>query len=340
MKRTSALIPALLGIALVLTGCSAGGSDGTSDAAGGDCVAPGAASDSVEVEGDAGELTLTSDTPISSETVERTVLTDGEGDVVAEGDQITMAMTYFNGANGEIVQQAPDTPITNDKEQLTGWAYDAVRCAAPGQRIAMVVPSEEVLGASPEEAGISDMAADDSFVIVMDFGETSAVPAACDISTFDEETLLAKAEGEAQTAPEGFPTVSLAEDGAPTITMPEGAEPPSELSIATLIEGDGEEVQPGDCVAVNYRGVIWETGEQFDSSWDRGSATAFRTDGVIGGFREALEGQKVGSQIISVVPAEDGGYGAAALQNMGHAEDAVMVFVLDIVGVDSAEPGE
>ena len=337
MKRSSALIPALLGAALLLTGCSAGGSGGSSDASGENCLAAGAASDSVSVEGDAAELSLTSETPISSDTIERTVLTEGEGENVADGEQISLTMTYFNGVNGELVQQAPDTPVTNSEEQLAGWAYDAVRCASPGQRIAMVVPSEEVLGASPEEAGIPDMTAEDSFVIVMDFGDTSAVPAACDITVFEEDTLLAKAEGAEQSAPEGFPSVSLDDDGAPTITMPEGEDPPAELSIATLIEGDGAEVQPGDCVAVNYRGVIWETGEEFDSSWSRGSATAFSTDGVIGGFKEALEGQKVGSQVISVVPAEDGGYGAEGLAQMGHAEDAVMVFVLDVVGVNHAE---
>lgn len=338
MKRARALIPALLGAALLLTGCSVGGDSADGGGSGAeDCIAAGAASDAVTVEGDASELSLTSETPVQSDAVERTVLTEGEGENVADGEQISLAMTYFNGATGEVVQQAPDTPVVNSEEQLAGWAYDAVRCASPGQRIAMVVPSEEVLGASPEEAGIPDMTAEDSFVIVMDFGETSAVPAACDITVFEEGTLLAKAEGDAQDAPDGFPTVSLDADGAPTITMPEGEEPPTELSIATLIEGDGAEVQPGDCVAVNYRGVIWETGEEFDSSWSRGEPTAFSTEGVIGGFKEALEGQKVGSQVISVVPAEDGGYGAAALESQGHAPDAVMVFVLDIVGVQHAD---
>ena len=336
MKR-SALLTTLVAGALLLTGCSVGGSGSSDSATGGECVAPGAASDAIVVEGEGEELALSSGTPVESDAIERTVITEGEGESVADGEQIAVAMTYFNGSTGDVVQQAPETPVVNSEEQLAGWAYDAVRCASPGQRVAMVIPAQEVLGASPEEAGITDMEADDSFVIVMDFGETSVVPAACDISVFDEGTLLAKAEGTEKKAPSGFPAVELDADGAPTITMPEGEEPPTELSIATIIEGDGAEVQPGDCVAVNYRGVIWETGEEFDSSWSRGAATAFSTDGVIGGFKEALEGQKVGSQVISVVPAEDGGYGAAQLEGMGHAPDAVMVFVLDIVGVNHAD---
>ena len=50
-----------------------------------------------------------------------------------------------------------------------------------------------------------------------------------------------------------------------------------------------------------------------------------------------LEGQKVGSTIMSIVPADDGGYGAEQLQQMGHEPDDVMVFVLDIVDTSSAK---
>ncbi len=51
---------------------------------------------------------------------------------------------------------------------------------------------------------------------------------------------------------------------------------------------------------------------------------------MIGGFQKALVGQTVGSQVMSIVPAEDGGYGAQQLASMGHEPDDVMVFVLDI----------
>lgn len=333
MKRSRVLIPAVIAATLVLTGCSAGGSGATKDVDGTECIASGPASEAVTVEGkDSGDLKLTSKTPIEVTETERTVLTEGKGDLVEADGAINMALTYFNGTTGEIIEQVPATPVTNSKEQLNEWAYEAVRCATPGQRVAMVMPFETVFPGTPEEAG---MTAEDPFIVVADFSEATepvADPAACDISAFEPDTLLTKAEGKAEKAPKGFPTVKLAEDGAPTITMPKGAAP-DELEVATLIKGDGAEVKPGDCVAVNYRGVIWETGEEFDSSWSRGQATAFPTDGVIGGFQKALEGQKVGSQIISVVPAEDGGYGAEGLTQMGHKEDAVMVFVLDIVGV-------
>ena len=90
-------------------------------------------------------------------------------------------------------------------------------------------------------------------------------------------------------------------------------------------------MKDGDRVYVHYKGVIWRTGEEFDSSWSRGTAANFTTDGVIEGFRYALVGEKVGSRVVVAVPA-DAGYGAEQLQVQGHQGDDVMLFVLDILG--------
>lgn len=339
MKLSRTLLPAALAGALLMTACSNGGAP-TADAAGADCVAGGDASDAVQVSGEVGAgLELTSETPLETDELQRTVLEEGDGTTPEEGQQVAVAMTMFNGTSGEIIQEAPESPTPFAKESLFGWAYEGLRCGVPGQQVALVTPFADAFGDyTPEQLGFTDVSAEDSLVIVMQIGEiTDAPEQSADPGTLGEDELLKKAEGTAVEAPAGFPTVELAEDGSPTITMPEGVEPPTELSIATLIEGDGEEVQPGDRVYVNYRGVIWRTGEEFDSSWSRGAPTDFLTTQVIGGFQEALEGQKVGSQIISVVPAEDGGYGAAGLEQQGHEPDDVMVFVLDILGTVHAE---
>jgi peptidylprolyl isomerase len=318
-----------------MTACSGGGAP-AEDASGTDCVAGGDASKAVEVTGEVGSgLELTSETPLQADELQRTVLQEGEGEAPADGQQVAVAMSMFNGTSGETVQEAPESTTPFTEGALFGWAYEGLRCAVPGQQVALVTSFEDAFGDyAPEDLGFTNVAVEDSLVIVMQIGEIT--DAAAEPGTLGEDELLKKAEGTAVEAPEGFPTVELAEDGAPTITMPEGVDAPTELSIATIIEGDGEEVQPGDRVYVNYRGVIWRTGEEFDSSWSRGAPTDFLTTEVIGGFQQALEGQKVGSQIISVVPADDGGYGAASLEGMGHEPDDVMVFVLDILGTAHA----
>lgn len=346
MKLTRVLVPAALAGALILTGCTAGG-DPTKDASGAECLAPGTASESVAVSGKTGEdLKLTSKTPVKTKELQRSVLKPGEGDVVKDGETIAVTMTMFNGDDGSELQQLPESPVPFVKDQLVGWAYEGIRCGVPGQQATVVAPYADMFGeVEPEQTGIEGLKKKIPVVLVMEFGEITKADAAEGDSgaaagepgELSPDKLLKKAEGKAQKAPEGFPTVKLDKDGAPTITIPKGVDAPEKLSIATLIEGDGEVVKPGDRVYVNYRGVIWRTGKEFDSSWSRGEPAAFTTDGVIGGFQKALEGQKVGSQIISVVPAEDGGYGADGLKQQGNEPDDVMVFVLDILGTVHAE---
>jgi len=62
---------------------------------------------------------------------------------------------------------------------------------------------------------------------------------------------------------------------APEFDFPEGPAP-TELVIEDLQVGDGTEAGPGQTVTVHYAGIDFETGEQFDSSWDRGESIEFR----------------------------------------------------------------
>ena len=55
----------------------------------------------------------------------------------------------------------------------------------------------------------------------------------------------------------------------PEIDFP-GGEPPADLEIKDIWEGDGEEAKAGHTVSVHYVGVAFSTGEEFDASWNRG----------------------------------------------------------------------
>lgn len=337
MKRKHVIVPAVVATAaLLLTGCSS--SNGPSkDARGEACIASGSVSDSIKVKTSEDTPSLETKTPIKATSVERTVLKAGKGDVVEDGASINISFLVYNGADGAAINGASETPVQNTPGLYTGteWVDDLIRCAVPGQQAALTMPATDFFGEDLAAAGAPEgVKKDTAIVVVADF--TAAADTEPDTGgssdSLSPDQLLKKAEGTAKAAPEGFPKVELAEDGAPTITMPGGVAAPTKLEIATIIEGEGDVVNPGDTVYVNYKGVIWSTGEEFDSSWSRGEPTPFPTTGVIPGFQKALEGQKVGSQIISIVPPSEG-YGADGLQQMGHAPDAVMVFVLDIVGV-------
>ncbi len=321
--------------ALLVTGCSADSNDSESGSApsttGFECAAPGDASDSVKVSGDHGlEVSITADTPLKVKQQETTVVDKGEGRKVTEDDVLKVHLSLFNADDATPVDSQV-TQIGLDPEQVPAWIGNALACGTTASRLVSVVPVGQIWD-NVAETGPEGLSQDGSVVLVFDV-------IGVEPGRLDESEILKKAEGAAAELPAGFPEVSVetAETGEPTITIPEGAKAPEKLTIAPLIVGDGEQVQPGDRVYVNYRGVIWRTGEEFDSSWSRGQAIDFLTTGVIGGFQKALEGQTVGSQIISIVPAEDGGYGAQGLEGMGHQPDDVMVFVLDILGTVHAE---
>lgn len=115
----------------------------------------------------------------------------------------------------------------------------------------------------------------------------------------------------------------------PEIDFIEGPAP-TELVITDLEVGDGAEATPGATVDVHYVGVDFETGEQFDASWDRGSSTQFPLSGLISGWQEGIPGMKVGGRRQLVCPPQYA-YGPAG---SGHRLGGrTLVFVIDLLGV-------
>jgi peptidylprolyl isomerase len=105
---------------------------------------------------------------------------------------------------------------------------------------------------------------------------------------------------------------------------------PTELVITDLVVGDGAEATPGATVDVHYVGVDFETGEQFDASWDRGQSIAFPLNGLVRGWQEGIPGMKVGGRRQLICPPE-WAYGPAG---GGHRlSGRTLVFVIDLLGV-------
>jgi peptidylprolyl isomerase len=112
----------------------------------------------------------------------------------------------------------------------------------------------------------------------------------------------------------------------PEIDFIEGPAP-TELVITDIIVGDGPEALPGSTVDVHYVGVDFETGEQFDSSWDRNESISFPLQGLIAGWQLGIPGMKVGGRRQLVIPpamayGESGGHRLAG---------RTLVFVIDLM---------
>lgn len=114
----------------------------------------------------------------------------------------------------------------------------------------------------------------------------------------------------------------------PEIDFIEGPAP-TELVITDVIVGDGAEAKPGDRVTVHYVGVDFETGEQFDASWDRGESIAFPLSGLIAGWQEGIPGMRVGGRRQLVIPPALA-YGETGSHRLA---GRTLVFVIDLLDV-------
>ncbi len=311
MKRSLSVALSLSGL-LVIAGCAADGPDG--------CVTSGSNIESVSVSGEFGvSPDVSFEAPLSVEATQRTVILDGGGVDVQDGALVLFEFVLYNATTAAVIgksryqgSSSVSLLVDADSSDLAGISSTLV-CTAVGSRVAGLISPDDAVG--PDGLPLPDADVSDSLLFIADV-----------VDAFNP------IRGEPTDPPAGFPGVTYDADGAPTVTIPEG-DVPTEFALSAVIEGEGAEVGGGDVVVVHYHGVNWNTGEVFDSSWERGAPASFPTGGVITGFRDGLVGQTVGSRVIIVIPPELG-YGPSGGTPDGSigATDTI-VFVVDILGV-------
>lgn len=149
---------------------------------------------------------------------------------------------------------------------------------------------------------------------------------------------------EPPTAEDGAPLVPTEEETGvevsgsvgevPTIEVPD-AEPPSNLTIEVLEEGDGAPVGACDFISVDYYGQKWVAGDDtsdnvFDQSFERGDQfrTSLGVGSVIAGWDAGLDGVPVGSRVLLSVPPEYAYGGDESGHELG---GETLLFVVDVV---------
>ncbi|PVZ94612.1 peptidylprolyl isomerase [Amnibacterium flavum] len=277
----------------------------------------GAAADTITATGDFGSAPqIDFPTPLNSNGVQTHTLVEGDGPTAQDGQYITVDITLLKGSDGSVLQQTSYDPTSPTSFLFSGLAIPALKtgleCQPTGSRVAVTMP---VGDAFPDGApqGLTD---DDTLVAVVDL----------------VSSVTARAHGTVLPAVSGVPSVVRAPDGRPGITLT-GGEAPDELKVATLIDGDGDEtVAEGDSVLVQYTGVLWDGGTVFDSSWENGAPVTLAADedSVIPGFAKAIIGKKVGSQVVAVLPPDEG-YGDTEQGTI--PAGSTLVFVIDILAI-------
>ncbi|WP_053744631.1 MULTISPECIES: FKBP-type peptidyl-prolyl cis-trans isomerase [unclassified Streptomyces] len=243
----------------------------------------------------------------------------GNGKTVVENDFVVANYLGQVWESGKVFDNSYDrgTALVIQLAQgkiIDGWRYGLTGRKA-GSRVMMAVPPTWGYGKQGNpQAGIKGT---DTLVFVVDV-----------VDTFNS-----KSSAKGKVVPQddaALPKVGTNTDGAaPSIEVPKSA-PPTKLVAKYVIEGDGAVVKETESVLVQYKGVLWDTGKEFDSSYKSGQLVSFGLSQVVKGWAQGLAGKKVGSRVmISIPPAL--GYGDNPPQGSGIEKDSVLVFSVDIL---------
>ncbi|CAL9397890.1 FKBP-type peptidyl-prolyl cis-trans isomerase [Streptomyces sp. NPDC057837] len=197
---------------------------------------------------------------------------------------------------------------------IDGWRY-ALAGKKAGSRVEMAVPPTWGYGTQGNaQAGIKGT---DTLVFVVDIQDAFNATS----SAKGKEVPQQKAD---------LPKVGTNTDGkAPSIEVPKTAAP-KKLVAEYVLEGDGEVVAAENSVLVQYKGVLWDGGKEFDSSYANKQLVSFSLQQVVKGWAQGLTGKKVGSRVLIVIPPELG-YGDNPPQGSGIKKDSTLVFSVDIL---------
>lgn len=321
MRKVVALSVAAA-LLISLAGCTTSAPSGTCTPS----VTEGSASKLITADGGFGsQPTADFPTPLIAKKTQVTVLKEGSGKRLYDGDFVQFYATQFNGETGDL--SAPSASYDYPGYNLTVQKDDPIdsifECVTAGSRLAVAI------------AGAAK--GDPTTVFVIDV----------------QTALNGKATGRNEIAQAGMPSIVTAPNGEPGFTiLPVDA--PTALKYSTLITGDGKKVKAGDVLFVKFSAVTWEHPSVISSTWDSETGNpvpitlkpydATNTPlGVAEGVVTALTGQTVGSQVLVVLPPKSysNGLGTNGTDSNGSPvpiqgpDGSTLVFVYDILGIVS-----
>ncbi|MEA2469380.1 MAG: hypothetical protein QOE38_378 [Thermoleophilaceae bacterium] len=147
-------------------------------------------------------------------------------------------------------------------------------------------------------------------------------------------TTAAIPAGPAPTAPPPPKASTNLQDtkSKPVVPKPTGAAP-TKLVVKDIVVGKGKAAKKGDMLSMQYVGVLFNGGQQFDASWDNGSPFDFQLGQgkVIPGWDKGLVGIKPGGRRELIIPGKLA-YGAQG-QPPTIPPNAALVFIVDALSV-------
>lgn len=277
-------------------------------------------------------------TMTAGKTAQSKVLTKGDGEALAKGDDVLVKYAIGNGYNEKTVVDTYTKP--------GGYAAEVGADAKPQQVTDLLLaPINKELQAGVT-VGTRFAVAISSQSLIEDYlGDqgVSAYMSSNDIGNEDPLVIVADVVAKALKGPEGTPSSAARPAWAPEVTVkddvPTGLnfagvpKPDTKLEVSTLIQGSGKAVEDGDFVSVNYLGAVYQGKTPFDESYTKapfGAVIDSKEPSVVKGWIQGLTGVKVGSRILLKVPPALG-YGDQA-QGDSIPANSTLYFVIDVLG--------
>ena len=314
MRKSLALVLSA-GLLVTLAACS---SPSTPDCTG--AATSGPASDGIDVTGSFGSApTVTFGSPLDPTSVQRTIITQGDGDEAGFGGSVYGTFSLYDAGTGTAVQPPSASLLTlSDEAAGVNGLAAGLACAPAGSRVAITIPKSTL--SEQQQSAV------DGLVAVVDV----------------QNTYPGAATGHDVPAVAGFPSVVHDSTGRPGITVVSGTDTTTFRTTA-LKKGDGAVLADGDTVLVQYIQVSMDAKSLqsaskgvLDSTWQKGSPSTLKvvadTTGSATGkaaLSNALVGANVGDEIIAVVPASSDASAGTA--------DPASTWVIDVLGVLPAQ---
>lgn len=235
------------------------------------------------------------------------VVWEGEGEKLVAGQPLLLDMYIQSLATGEVFENTYDglpRSFLLAPELLGDDIYKMLLKERVGARLLSVAPP---VGEFVDEPAIA---------IVIDVLSDHAV-------------------GERLQVADTLPQVDVTDTGEPEITPNPDGEYPADLTISTLVQGNGPQVVPGSIIVAQIKAVYGVDGEKDGQSWKAGDvrqtswlAEQAPFEGQLGrgkqlrALEEGLIDQTAGSQVMLVAPEE-----------WAYPGEGTLIYVIDILDV-------